>query len=40
MYEFWRDSLGKHIFFGVATACAIIFVQMSLVQVPATSAGA
>jgi hypothetical protein len=31
MYEFWHDGLGKHIFSGVATACAIIFVQMSLV---------
>jgi hypothetical protein len=32
MYEFWHEGLGKHIFSGVATACAIIFVQMSLVR--------
>src|SRR5262249_49196332 len=31
MYEFWHEGLGKHIFSGVATACAIIFVQVSLV---------
>jgi hypothetical protein len=32
MYEFWHEGLGKHIFSGVATACAIIFVQVSLVR--------
>jgi hypothetical protein len=31
MYEFWHEGLGKHIFSGVATACAIVFVQVSLV---------
>jgi hypothetical protein len=31
MYEFWHEGLGKHIFSAVATACAIIFVQVSLV---------
>ncbi len=30
MYEFWHEGFGKHIFSGVATACAIIFVQVSL----------
>jgi len=32
MYEFWHEGPGKHIFSGVATACAIIFVQVSLVM--------
>jgi hypothetical protein len=32
MYEFWHDGLGKHFFSAVATACAIIFVQISLVR--------
>ena len=32
MYEFWHDGLGKHIFSAVATACAIILVQVSLVR--------
>ena len=32
MYEFWHQGPGKHIFSGVATACAIIFVQVSLVM--------
>jgi len=32
MYEFWHDGLGKHIFSAVATACAIIFVQVSLAR--------
>jgi hypothetical protein len=32
MYEFWHDGFGKHIFSAVATACAIIFVQVSLVR--------
>ena len=32
MYEFWHEGLGKHIFSAVATACAIIFVQISLVR--------
>jgi hypothetical protein len=32
MYEFWLEGLGKHIFSGVATACAIIVVQVSLVR--------
>ena len=32
MYEFWHDGLGKHIFSAVAAACAIIFVQISLVR--------
>jgi len=31
MYEFWHDGLGKHIFSAVATASAIIFVQVCLV---------
>jgi hypothetical protein len=30
MYEFWHDGLGKHIFSTVATACAIVFVQVCL----------
>jgi hypothetical protein len=32
MYEFWHQGSGQHIFSGVATACAIIFVQASLVR--------
>ena len=32
MYEFWHEGPGKHIFSAVATACAIIFVQVSLVR--------
>jgi hypothetical protein len=32
MYEFWHDGFGKHIFSAVATASAIIFVQISLVR--------
>ncbi len=32
MYEFWHEGLGKHVFSAVATACAIIFVQVSLVR--------
>jgi hypothetical protein len=32
MYEFWHEGSGKHIFSAVATACAIIFVQISLVR--------
>jgi hypothetical protein len=32
MYEFWHEGAGKHIFSAVATACAIIFVQASLVH--------
>lgn len=32
MYEFWHQGPGRHIFSGVATACAIIFVQVSLVM--------
>jgi len=31
MYEFWHEGFGKHIFSAVATACAIIFVQLCLV---------
>lgn len=31
MYEYWHEGFGKHIFSAVATACAIIFVQVSLV---------
>jgi hypothetical protein len=31
MYEFWHEGPGKHIFSAVATACAIVFVQVSLV---------
>jgi hypothetical protein len=31
MYEFWHDGFGKHIFSAVATASAIIFVQVALV---------
>jgi hypothetical protein len=30
MFDFWHDGFGKHIFSAVATACAIIFVQISL----------
>jgi len=32
MYEFWHEGFGKHIFSAVATACAIIFVQVCLVR--------
>ena len=32
MYDFWHEGLGKHIFSAVATACAIIFVQLSLIR--------
>jgi hypothetical protein len=32
MYEFWHEGVGKHIFSAVATASAIIFVQVSLVR--------
>jgi len=32
MYDFWHDGYGKHIFSAIATACAIIFVQISLVR--------
>ncbi len=32
MYEFWHEGLGKHIFSAVATACAIIFVQVFLIR--------
>jgi hypothetical protein len=32
MYEFWHQGPGAHIFSGVATVCAIIFVQASLVR--------
>ncbi len=32
MYEFWHEGVGKHIFSGVATACAIIFVQACLMR--------
>jgi len=31
MYEFWHEGLGKHIFSAVATTCAIVFVQISLI---------
>lgn len=31
MYEFWHEGTGKHIFSAVATATAIIFVQVCLV---------
>jgi len=37
MYEFWHEGPGKHIFSAVATACAIIFVQASLVRRDANS---
>jgi hypothetical protein len=30
MYEFWHDGIGRHIFSAVATASAIILVQVSL----------
>jgi hypothetical protein len=30
MYEFWHEGLGKHIFSAVATASAIVFVQLWL----------
>jgi hypothetical protein len=32
MYQYWHEGFGKHIFSAVATACAIIFVQVSLVR--------
>jgi hypothetical protein len=32
MYDFWHDGFGKHIFSGVATACAVILVQIALVR--------
>jgi exosortase/archaeosortase family protein len=32
MYDFWHDGFGKHIFSAVATACAIILVQIALVR--------
>lgn len=32
MYEFWHEGLGKHIFSGVATAAAIVYVQVSLAR--------
>jgi hypothetical protein len=32
MYEFWHEGTGKHIFSAVATASAIIFVQVCLVR--------
>jgi hypothetical protein len=31
MYEFWHEGFGKHIFSALATGCAIIFIQVSLV---------
>jgi hypothetical protein len=31
MYEFWHEGFGKHIFSAVATACAVIFVQVCLI---------
>jgi hypothetical protein len=40
MYEFWHQGLGQHIFSAVATACAIIFVQASLVRRDRLNAGA
>jgi hypothetical protein len=32
MYDFWHEGFGKHIFSAVATVCAVIFVQVSLVR--------
>jgi hypothetical protein len=32
MYEFWHEGSGKHIFSAVATACAVIFVQVALAR--------
>jgi hypothetical protein len=32
MYDFWHEGFGKHIFSAVATACAIILVQIFLVR--------
>ena len=32
MYEYWHEGFGKHIFSAVATACAIVFVQVFLVR--------
>ena len=32
MYQFWHDGLGKHIFSGVATLCAILFVEIALIR--------
>jgi hypothetical protein len=30
MYEFWHDGIGRHVFSAIATASAIILVQVSL----------
>jgi exosortase/archaeosortase family protein len=32
MYDFWHEGLGKHVFSAIATACAVILVQISLVR--------
>ena len=32
MYEFWHEGAGKHIFSAVATASAIIFVQVCIAR--------
>jgi hypothetical protein len=32
MYQFWHDGFGKHIFSGVATVCAILFVEIALMR--------
>jgi exosortase/archaeosortase family protein len=32
MYDFWHEGFGKHIFSAVATACAVILVQILLVR--------
>lgn len=34
MYEFWHDGAGKHIFSGIATAGAIVLVQIFLANDP------
>jgi hypothetical protein len=32
MYNYWHEGFGKHIFSAVATACAIIYVQITLAR--------
>jgi hypothetical protein len=32
MYDFWHEGFGKHIFSAIATACAVILVQILLVR--------
>src|SRR3984885_13540760 len=39
MYEFWHEGLGKHIFSAVATAVAILFVQLFLDRIDRAAYG-